>query len=74
MGHQDVVLAAIGWRFSMMVWVFAMLAFIGFVLAVPFWKVDTGTGVTGGPVANYVGLPLVVIGLIGLLWYYFYFM
>jgi hypothetical protein len=57
-----------------MVWVFSVLALIGFVLAVPFWKVDTGTGVTGGPVANYVGIPLVVIGLVGLLWYYFYFM
>src|SRR5215469_6786370 len=29
---------------SMMNWIFAALAFIGFVLAVPFSKVDTGTG------------------------------
>jgi len=58
----------------MMVWLFAALALVGFVLTVPFWKRDTGTGVTGGPVANYVGIPLVVIGLIGLLWSYFYLM
>ena len=46
----------------MMIWVFAALAFIGFMIAVPFWKG------TGGPVTLYVGVPLVVIGLVGLLW------
>jgi hypothetical protein len=55
----------------MMVWVFAAMLLIGFVLSVPFWKPDTGLGVTGGPMANYVGIPLAVIGLVGLAWYLF---
>jgi hypothetical protein len=55
----------------MMVWVFAALLFMGFVLSVPFWKRDTGLGVTGGPMANFVGIPLAVIGLVGLAWYLF---
>ena len=54
-----------------MVWVFAALFLMGFVLSVPFWKRDTGLGVTGGPVANFVGIPLAVIGLIGLAWFLF---
>ena len=54
-----------------MVWVFAALFLMGFVLSVPFWKQDTGVGVTGGSMANFVGIPLALIGLIGLAWFLF---
>ena len=43
----------------MMIWVFAALALVGFVPAVPFWKGDAGTAVTGGWMANFLGIPLV---------------
>jgi hypothetical protein len=57
------------WReASMMIWVFAALTLIGLLLSVPYWKVETGLGVTGGRMANFIGIPLVVIGLMGLLW------
>lgn len=54
-----------------MVWVFAALFLMGFVLSVPFWKRDTGVGMTGGSMANFVGIPLALIGLIGLAWFLF---
>jgi hypothetical protein len=46
-----------------MVWLFALLIIIGIVLSVPIWE-----GVTGGRMARSVGIPLAVIGVIGVIW------